>query len=83
MSLRTVAASINSRRRTLLSMAAVLACAGCSDPKAVQTFAGMAPDQHFAVDLSKDFVAEPRWRQEIDGATGAKPSELSDRNRRC
>ncbi len=47
--------------------------AGCSSPKAVQTFAAMAPDPAIAAGLAKSYAAEPAWNRQLH-AVWAVPS---------
>jgi uncharacterized damage-inducible protein DinB len=52
---------------------ALVACAACTDPKAVQTFAGMAPDPSIAQGLTHIYVAEPEWRARLNQGTNVAP----------
>lgn len=51
----------------------LMTCAGCSDPKAVQTFAGMAPDPSIVQGLTQIYVAEPGWRARLNQGTNVPP----------
>lgn len=59
-------------RRIVIS-GALLSCAACTDLKAVQTFAGMAPDPSIAQGLTRIYVAEPGWRARLNQGTNVAP----------
>jgi hypothetical protein len=52
-------------------------CTACTDPKAVQTFAGMAPDPSLAQGLTRIYVAELGWRAQLNQGTNVKPDPNS------
>lgn len=61
------------RIRVVVMGSLLVTCAACSDPKAVQTFAAMAPDPSMAQGLSHIYVTEPAWRAELNRGTNVRP----------
>lgn len=61
------------RWRFVVVVGLLATVAACSDPKAVQTFAGMAPDPSMAQNLTRIYLAEPVWRARLDQGTNVKP----------
>lgn len=49
-----------------------VACTGCTNPKAVQTFAGMAPDPSLAQGLTRIYTAQPAWRDAVGRSINSK-----------
>ena len=52
----------------------LMACTACTDPKAVQTFAAMAPDPAMVQGLTQIYVAELGWSDRLDLGQNVKPN---------
>ncbi|WP_322033236.1 hypothetical protein [Paraburkholderia sp. J76] len=59
--------------RTILFGAAACLLTACADPKAVQSFATMAPPPQTAQSLTVGYVSEPTWRENVKFLTDDPP----------
>jgi hypothetical protein len=65
--------SSNRAPRTIAGAATLLLCTACADPKAVQSFAAMAPPEQTAQTLTTAYVTEPVWRENTKILTNDPP----------